>query len=238
MTSRPAFTLIELLVVTAIFSVVFLIGASVYTSGFTKQKKVQSQQRVTAEARYILETIARTIRVGTVDYAFYTTACSGGPCDLSQAQSLLALRDETNTPVCFALDAGRLVTTATCTQPTSTWSVVTPTDLQTSALSIWINPAADPFLALPTKNADCKVNPPVGVTGYQSTIGVCGCAVDADCFTGQTCSAAAGSTTLSCRNPNVQPMVTAVLTMGTLPGAQFPSSTTLQTSTVSRIYRR
>ncbi|MBI3572890.1 MAG: type II secretion system protein, partial [Candidatus Kerfeldbacteria bacterium] len=105
MKQRPAFTLIEMLVVAAVFSIAFLIASTVFTNISTRQRSILVRQRISADARYVLENVARTVRIGSIDYVYYadqrcSTGHSGspgdGPCDLSQAQKVLAIRDQSN----------------------------------------------------------------------------------------------------------------------------------------------
>lgn len=234
---RPAFTLIELLVVTAVFAVVFLVAIGVYTNGFSKQQAVQSKQRVASEGRYLLESMARTVRVGSIDYGYYQAL---GKDSLIGAQQILALRDETNTRICYWVDPAThvLSTSSTCAAP---WVPITPSDIQISSWAVWIAPVSNPYMAPPAQSSDCAAavtttpGPPVTiVTGYDSTKGICACQSALDCWNAQSCD----STSHSCNSANVQPSVTINMTTATQANAKYPASTNLQTSVVTRSYLR
>lgn len=238
---RPAFTLIELMVVAAVFSVLFLVATGVYTSAFSRQKTVQAKQRVATEARSALETIARSVRVGNIDYAYYRTGCTGARCDLTQTQGIIAVRDTSNAQTCFRVSPpndpkpNQLQTTTDCSQASPTWTTMTPDDLVVTGFTAYISPASDPFLGPPTKASDCRINPATATLGYTASGGVCRCAsTSTDCWTGQVCDTTAGI----CKNPNTQPIVTISFTLSTLPLANYPASSKLQTSVVTRNYQR
>ena len=233
---RSVFTLIELMVVAAVFSVLFLVATGVYTSAFSRQKTVQAKQRVATEARSALETIARSVRVGNIDYAYYRTGCAGARCDLTTTQPIIAVRDTTNAQTCFRVNAvNQLQTTTDCSQASPTWTTMTPDDLVVTGFTAYISPASDPFLGPPTIPTDCRINPATATLGYTASGGVCRCAVTAtDCWTGQVCDTTAGI----CKNPNTQPIVTISFTLSTLPLANYPASSKLQTSVVTRNYQR
>ena len=235
---RAGFTLIELLIVTAVFSVLFLIGTGVYTNDFSKQKIVQAKQRVAAEARAALETISRSVRVGSIDYTYYRTGCGGVVCDLTRPQTVIAVRDSANIQTCFGVNGlQQLVTTTTCSQPIANWSVITPDDLVVKDFQGWIIPAANPFLGPPTTASDCRVPFDSALKiGFDSTSGVCGCRLNSpsDCWIGQTCD----PTALICKNPNQQPLVTLGFSLKTAPGTTYIALSHLQTSIVTRTYQR
>jgi prepilin-type N-terminal cleavage/methylation domain-containing protein len=152
---RPGFTLIELMVVAAVFSVLFLVATGVYTSAFSRQKTVQAKQRVATEARSALETIARSVRVGNIDYAYYRTGCAGARCDLTLTQSIIAVRDTANAQTCFRVNAtNQLQTTTDCSQASPTWTTMTPDDLVVTGFTAFISPASDPYLGPPTMAAN------------------------------------------------------------------------------------
>src|SRR5689334_4987371 len=68
---RAGFTLVELLIVAAGFAVIFLVATTVYANATRNQRLVSSTQRVSSDARYIIETLAREARTKTFDYSFY-----------------------------------------------------------------------------------------------------------------------------------------------------------------------
>jgi prepilin-type N-terminal cleavage/methylation domain-containing protein len=235
MKQRAGFTLMELLVVAAVFSVLFLVATGVYTNAFGKQKIIQAKQRVSTEARSAMETIARTVRTGSIDYTYYQSSCGTSgtePCDLVLPQSILAVRDAANQQTCFRVSptTSQLETSTDCTS----WTVMTPDDLAIHDFSLWIQPAGNPFRGPATVATDCKDQ-----TKFDNTNGVCTCAATTDCWGGQQCLPISSTSAVTiCKNPNQQPAVTVSFTLETLPGANYPSQSKLQSTIVTRIYQR
>jgi len=64
---RKGLTLIELLVAVAIFSVVIIITMSSFSMAIRAQKKVISLQSIQENAKFILEFIAKEIRMSVID---------------------------------------------------------------------------------------------------------------------------------------------------------------------------
>ena len=242
---RAGFTLIEMLVVAAIFATVFLIGTTVFTNIQVNQRGVLSRQRVVADGRFVLETIARSIRLSTIDYAYYnqnTAPTSGTPV------AVLALRDQANAQTCYKLGAGGKVQVTAVVGCGSGWEDITPTDLTINFLSMYIFPYTDPFLPPPATNADCAINPPVAGAGFSAATSTCLCRTGVsgilDCFAltgnanGQSCTTVSSGVNI-CKNPNIQPFVTMVMqTSSPSNNAGETSTATLQTAAVSRLYRR
>lgn len=261
-TSRPAnhtgFTLIEILVVTAVFSIVFLLGTTVFLNIQSQQRGVLARQKVVADGRYVLESIARNVRLSAVDYAFYTTT----PPDsvVTTLENILVLRDQTNMQVCYRLKDNQMqnYTGVTACDPTvpvndANWTNITPDDLQVQNFNVYIKPGSDPFMKTPTVSTDCRVaRNPVGtglpvIDGFDNTQGVCICndthgtpGDDIDptnCWPDQSCRTI-GSVDI-CQNATIQPRVTLVMrtkATSTAPGEQ--AEVTLQTTVGSRVYRR
>lgn len=77
---RPGFTLIEILLAMGIFSTTLLIVINIFVSSSRLQQRAVVGQRMTGDARYTIETMARAVRSGIVDYNFYADPL---PVDLS-----------------------------------------------------------------------------------------------------------------------------------------------------------
>ncbi len=69
--SRRGFTLVEILLVMGIFSTTLLLVTNIFVGSTRLQQRTIVTQRLTGDARFTLETIARAVRTGTVDYDFY-----------------------------------------------------------------------------------------------------------------------------------------------------------------------
>ncbi|MEK7637053.1 MAG: type II secretion system protein [Patescibacteria group bacterium] len=248
--SGAGFTLIELLIVAAVFAVTALLATTVFTNVQTTQRQVQSQQRTSTDGRYIMETIARSIRTGTLNYSVSDSGYSAAG-EVTNPVTKISTVDQAGVVTCFRLDTNQVQllspATASCeTQGGSTWTSFTPGDLTVDALNFYVTPRSDPFRPVPRSSSDCKVAANAGppAVGFDTVSGSCLCpdatnaAPDATkCFAGQTCDAT--ETTYICHNSNIQPQVTIYLktsSTNTAPGER--ASVTLQTTVVSRIYQR
>jgi prepilin-type N-terminal cleavage/methylation domain-containing protein len=68
---KKGFTLIEVLLASAIFSVVALIGALIFTDVARIQRKIYLESALYEDGRFLMERIARAIRQNAVDYDEY-----------------------------------------------------------------------------------------------------------------------------------------------------------------------
>lgn len=69
--SRSAFTLLEVVVTMGIFSIISLVIVDIFLNSSREERRTFGRQNIQANTRTILETIARDIRLGTIDYSFY-----------------------------------------------------------------------------------------------------------------------------------------------------------------------
>lgn len=246
---RRGFTLIELLVVASIFALTVLLATTVFAGIQSRQRAVHSQERVTSDGRYILETIARSIRTSSINYSIYAQGAAGA------YENQISLVDSNGSITCYHVnvaDSTLLLTTAAnadCSGGTT--NNMTPNDMQVVNLQFAITPKSDPFRPFPRSSLDCS-----DADTFNSTRGVCGCTqtvsgVSPDCFSGQECSStanigqrcafASGTSELdcTCKNPNIQPQVTIELHTRSLTSrALEQGDQTLQTTVVSRVYQR
>lgn len=236
--TRRAFTLIELLVVAAIFSFTFLLGTAVFTNIQRSQRGILARQKVVADGRYMMETMARTVRLGYIDYAYsgYTDADGIAASGLND----VAVIDPLGQRICYRRNGQTMETAsdATC----STWSSITPDDVVVEDFRAYVQPRSDPFQSLPSAAGGCRLP-----ANYDAAAGVCTCdpahlsgGQYTDCFTDQICAlASADSTTTICRPPNAQPFVIVYLkTRSTASGAGEKATATLQTTVTTRSYKR
>lgn len=236
---RPSFTLIELLIVAAIFSFAALLATTVFSNIQTTQRTILGQQRVTTDGRYILETLARGVRTGQVNYGLWPNGV------VPASPTIFSVVDQDNVVTCYQKSGSQLqVLTPAPSDCSGTWVSITPDDLQVDSFSFFISPSSDPFRAAPRINTDCKKNPPLTPTpptiteGFDEALGACVCTEEtaaADCFSG-FCTPS-GSKSI-CSNPNIQPQVTFVLTTSSKQSQGGVAKSTLQTTVVSRIYQR
>lgn len=247
--SGAGFTLIELLIVAAIFSLTALLATTVFSNIQTSQRQISGQQRVTTDGRYVLETIAQSVRTGTINYV----RLNPNTLELESPASdnILSTVDALGQVTCYRFNASRVevLTGATIDclgQNGSDWTPFTPEDLEVQALKFYITPTSDPYRPVPRVDTDCQISPPetsgvapniVVDAGFDSSLGACICRDTNDCFTDQQCTVA-GSKSI-CTNPNIQPQVTIFLQSrsgSTRPGEK--AEVTLQTTVVSRVYQR
>lgn len=87
---RSGFTLMEMLVALGLFSVVIVIATDVFFTFQKISRKTENLQKLTTDARFIAETIARYARENSINY-------DAGPFSLPQ--SALALISRTQVPL-------------------------------------------------------------------------------------------------------------------------------------------
>ncbi len=256
--SGAGFTLIELLIVAALFAVAFLLATTVFANVQSNQRGIAGRQQIVADGRYLLEAMARTIRLGSIDYHYYrdpdNDGNAGDAVDLAKPAQLgssapftdiLAVRDQQGNQTCYRwLGAGNnLQTISGSANCNGTWTDITPADIIVTKFQIIITPASDPFLGTRT-SLDCK-----NVLGVTAD-GACPCSDTsggtqpdddtdtASCLPQQRCVAISGGPEI-CLNVNKQPTVTLVLeTKNNTTRSGEQSSIALQTTVTPRTLRR
>ena len=68
---KPSFTLIEVLMAASIFTIVSLIGVTVFVNVIRIQRRVALENAIYEDARFMMERISREIRSNTIDYEEY-----------------------------------------------------------------------------------------------------------------------------------------------------------------------
>jgi prepilin-type N-terminal cleavage/methylation domain-containing protein len=243
--TRRAFTLIEILVVTAVFSLVVLIATGAYTTINSRQRSILARQRVVADGRYVLEAIARTVRIGSIDYAYYG---NGHEISDTSGHIVLATRDQQNNQTCYQFASPNLQVSSDCSSGSPTWATFNPSDIQVNDLRIYISPRSNPAMATPqaSDGSDCKAP-----GTWDSSAGVCQCnnPDNSQCWADQQCVSvnAVGtsctgveSPSCICQNARQQPQVTIVISTTSNAGAAAgeQASISLQTTVASRTYHR
>lgn len=245
--SSAGFTLIELLIVTAVFSLIALVSTTVITRIQSTQRQILGKQRVVADGRYVLETVARAVRQNFINYQYYG---DNGP---ALQQTVLATKDQTSVETCYRWDSNnkqiQVLSGAGVTNcAAGTWVNITPADLVVDDFHVFIAPLSDPFRPVPRTAADCRTPG----TQFDATRGVCSCTAataTTACFPDQACQSTdnvgkncvAGDPALSClcQNANHQPEVTIVIKTRTKNQASGEGAkATLQTTVTSHLYRR
>lgn len=234
--SGAGFTLIELLIVAAIFSTAALMATTVFSNIQTRQRQIQGQQRVTSDGRYVMESIARSVRTGSINYAIYTNGVYPNVIN-GLPTNTVSMIDQQNVVTCYKWENSALwvitpATTQCATSSGSAWTQINPTDLRVDSLQFLVTPKSDAFRPVPRASIDCTP-----LSSFVASSGTCSCSVEADCWSDQTCDTTSG--TGFCSNANVQPQVTIVMKTSSAnagPGEQ--ASVELQTTVVSRVYQR
>ncbi len=152
---QAGFTTIELLVVVALMMVVVSAASSIFLLISRTQKRIIAAQQVQSNVRFALETIARDIHVGTIDYGYYADNSyvlvdNGG---IVQALTVLALRDSVNQPILYRLNTVNQTLEAS-RGFSGNWQPLLSGNVQVTNARFYIVPSADPFA--PCLGSDCS----------------------------------------------------------------------------------
>lgn len=151
---KAGFTIIETIIAFAIFTIVVISCLSIFIKSNTAQKRIANIQRTLTDTRYILEVMAKEIRMGTIDYGYYgDQVISLDPAfmpltdDETSNRAILALRDEKNSIVRFrraaSSFAGRYVIQY---YYNDIWLDITPENINVTHLAFYLGPANNPFV--------------------------------------------------------------------------------------------
>lgn len=144
--NNSAFTLVEVVVALGIFSIAATYAIGIFVQSNQAQKRTANIQRLTSDARYVMEVMAREVRLGHFDYSY-----QGYLLPLSGAQTELAVLDASNQPIRFKrADSGNgRFSVQVCTGVDCSGDVyynITPDDLTVTKLAFYVTPARDPFV--------------------------------------------------------------------------------------------
>jgi len=150
----------ETVLVMGIFSIATTYAIGIFVQSNTVQKRTANVQQITADARFVMEVMAREVRMGAIDYGY-----TGYQLPLEAPQAVLAIKDEDNQPVKFRRYSadGLRYAVQVCQgadiycSADDNWLDITPTNLTVERLSFYITPARDPFTwQLPDYYADIQ----------------------------------------------------------------------------------
>ena len=130
-----AFTIMEMIVATAIFSVIMTMYLGIFISTFRANGKIVAKQKVQNEVRYIIDTISKEIRLGTVNYDYYSDA-------VSNPESVLALKDISENHIYFNNNNGILKIKYS---ENDIWHDLSTSNIYIEDLKFYISPINDPF---------------------------------------------------------------------------------------------
>ncbi|MEY4722720.1 MAG: hypothetical protein RLZZ324_233 [Candidatus Parcubacteria bacterium] len=152
---QKGFTLMELLVVLGIMSMVVTAASDIFLLTSRSQRKIFGLERTQADARFTMEAMAREIRTGQIDYAYYAARTPA----LATPDTELALIDSTGAPLRFAMSDA--TTAANCYDAASTpcllvttGGAVTPSPITPQGVAVinvkfYVTPTADPDVFVP-----------------------------------------------------------------------------------------
>ena len=161
------FTLIEMMVSLSIFILIILIVINVYIVINHSQRRTVEMQKLQSDTRYIFEAMTQEVRLGIIDYDFYSNASP--PFDLHPDaladNYILALKDQSAVSIFFrrsgddgdgtAIQYCEEVTTGDCELADGLgWQNVTPEGVRVTDLRFSITPSADPFAGVPKQSCD------------------------------------------------------------------------------------
>lgn len=173
---RSGFTLIEMIIALSIFVLIVLIVASIFVTINNSQRRVVNSQKLQDDIRYTMEAISQEIRLGKVNYYFYSHPSdvygysSSGPIDLhpsaSTPVSVLALVNQSGQRVFFNYDTVnnsifycKEISLNDCSI-LDKWQPITSADTKIINLQFVISPSADPFTE--TESQSCASAPCAG----------------------------------------------------------------------------
>ena len=146
--SKVGFTIIETVLVFAIFTVAAVYCLAIFVKSNTAQKRTANIQRTLSDTRYVLEVMAREVRMGMIDYGYYgEQAISLEPANmpLNDDQAILALRDLNNNPVRFRAESTTPGKYVIQYYYNDDWLDITPENIYITRLDFYLGPADNPF---------------------------------------------------------------------------------------------
>lgn len=149
---QSGFTLVEVIMASAIFVTAMVAVADMFASINNSQRKTQSIQETSTDARFAFEAMAREARLAAIDYSYYSGSLS------ASGESVLALRNTTNQPIRFSTQtdpaicpSGSSACLAVCIVETCTtgdWVSLTPKNVEVGYLLFYIEPLLSPFVSV------------------------------------------------------------------------------------------
>ncbi|MBU1037033.1 prepilin-type N-terminal cleavage/methylation domain-containing protein [Patescibacteria group bacterium] len=132
------FTIMETVLVLGIFSIATTAAMGIFIQSQRLQRQVSNLQRVMSDARYVLEVVAREVRLGSIDYDFYQSY------NLNEPQEILAILDQDSNIERFkketveGRDAIQVCLGDGC--GSESWADITTANLSVERLSFFISP--------------------------------------------------------------------------------------------------
>lgn len=89
---KPAFTLVEVVIASTIFTIVSLIGVTVFVNVTRIQRRISLENAIYEDGRFMMERLAREIRKSTIDYEEYYSHAVAANSDFGQEHGCYASR--------------------------------------------------------------------------------------------------------------------------------------------------
>lgn len=193
---EDGFTLIEMLVTLAIFSTALVIISNIFILAGRAQSKAAEIEKVHSGARLAMESMAREVRAGKINYNYYTNGVI--PND---GVNELALLDQEGRAVVFfgGPCVGDISRSCLKINVGGQEADVTGKDSKLVNLVFYIRPLSNPFAELPAVENDC-----FDPDRFDGENFVCACEEDTHCYPDQTCDQYLNI----CLNADIQPRVT------------------------------
>ncbi len=146
---NKGFTLMEVVVAMALFVVAVVLLVDIFTVTQKTQIKLSGKTRVQADARYVMEIIARYARNYRIDYDYIVNREGGEP--IPAQLTYLPLRDEADNLILFESSTSANVCPSGVSEclaiqrNNSAWASITPAGVNIQSISFFISPRQDPF---------------------------------------------------------------------------------------------
>jgi len=236
--NRKGFTVMEMLIVVALFAMLGVVIVNVYLLSLSAQRQTVSRQNTTANLRYVVESIARQIRTGEVDYT--ATYLDDGAMGIQGSEKELFLKDSEGNSFAYFVQGGELLVSYNG----QVSKLTNISEVKVIDLAFYIDPPTDPFfeercndgLALTGCLATAPTKPVCTINDATTNerLGFCQCTSDIQCAS-QHCDASSGV----CLPLNRQPRVTIVISFEATAVREIEVKRLyLQTTIASRTYQR
>lgn len=144
--NNKGFTLIELLVGLAVFSTFLVLSIDLFLTINRVQRETEISERILSENRFVMETTARLVRGGKVDYAAYgdpLTPIANPVDELILEYKGEQVRIKSDSTFCPTTESSPCVLISR--DGGTSWSSMTPKGTKVVNLRFYIMPNLDPF---------------------------------------------------------------------------------------------
>ena len=168
--NRKAFTIMEGIVVLGIFTILAGSFSEIYISSSKSSMQTAERGRVQADARTMLESIARAARVSNIDYAKYTANGVSLAGEAAAALTELDLTDP-DANISYSIKIG--ATDLSCWSDTKSfpclvvstsggaWSPLSPKNSKITNFGVFLFPITDPYVINPVNGSYSSNNAPI-----------------------------------------------------------------------------